>query len=143
MIAFDTNLLFPALEPSHSDHERSRSWLESLAGEVALSELVLMEIYVLVRNGAVASRPLGAAEAVALVETLRTNPRWRLLDAPEGSMNEIWKRAAEPGFGRRRIFDARLGVSLVSQGVEEFATRNVRDFEGVGFGRLFDPLAAA
>lgn len=143
MISFDTNLLFAALEPSHLDHDASRRWLESLAGEIAISELVLMEIYALVRNGAVVARPLGAEAAAGLIETLRTNPRWRLLDAPEGVMNEVWRRAAEPGSGRRRIFDARLGVSLVRQGVREFATRNVRDFRGVGFERLFDPLAAA
>ena len=119
MISLDTNLLFPALEP----------------------ELVLMELYVLVRNPAIAARPLGAAQAVALIETLRTNPRWRLLDAPDGIMAMIWKKAAEPGFGRRRIFDARIGVSLVRQGVTEFATRNVSDFQGLGFARVFDPLA--
>lgn len=141
MIAFDTNVLFAALEPSHFDHEAARAWLESLDGEVALSELVLMEIYVLVRNQAVAARPLSAARAVELVETLRTNPRWRLLDAPEGQMAEVWKHAAQPGFGRRRIFDARLGVSLVRQGVKRFATRNVNDFAGIGFEELFDPLA--
>jgi hypothetical protein len=55
-------------------------------------------------------------------------------------MAEVWKRAAETGFGRRRIFDAKLGVSLVRQGVREFATRNVPDFAGVGFARVFDPL---
>lgn len=141
MISFDTNILFPALEPSHADHERARLWLESLAGEVALSELVLMELYVLVRDPVLAARPLGPPQAVALIERLRTNPRWRLLDAPEGLMAEVWRRAAEPGFGRRRVFDARIGVSLLRQGVRELATRNVRDFQGLGFARVFDPIA--
>ena len=141
MISFDTNLLFPALEPSHREHRAAKLWLTTLVDDVALSELVLMEVYVLVRNPTIAARPLDAAQAVALIETLRTNPRWRLLDAPEGIMGAIWKKAAEPGFGRRRIFDARIGVSLVRQGVTEFATRNVGDFQGLGFSRVFDPLA--
>ena len=141
MISLDTNLLFPALEPSHRDHLAAKRWLTALDSEVAISELVLMELYVLVRNPAIAARPLGAAQAVALIETLRTNPGWRLLDAPDGIMAMIWKKAAEPGFGRRRIFDARIGVSLVRQGVTEFATRNVSDFQGLGFARVFDPLA--
>jgi toxin-antitoxin system PIN domain toxin len=140
MISFDTNLLFPALEPSHADHVASRRWLETLEGEVAISELVLMELYVLARNPAVAAKPLEPAAAVTLIQALRANPRWRLLDAPEGLMGEVWPRAAEPGFGRRRIFDAKLGVSLVRQGVTELATRNVRDFAGLGFARVFDPL---
>jgi toxin-antitoxin system PIN domain toxin len=141
MISFDTNLLFPALEPSHADHEPARLWLSALGGPVAISELVLMELYALVRNPAVAERPLSPAKAVALIESLRTNPGWRLLDAPTGIMAEVWRKAAEPGYGRRRIFDARLGVSLVRQGVTEFATRNVRDFQNLGFARVFDPIA--
>ena len=103
MISFDTNLLFPALEPSHRDHPKAKLWLTALDGEVAISELVLMELYVLVRNPAIAARPLGAAQAVALIETLRTNPRWRLLDAPDGIMAMIWKKAAEPGFGAAKF----------------------------------------
>jgi toxin-antitoxin system PIN domain toxin len=141
LIAFDTNLLFPALEPSHPDHGRARAFLDSLDGEVALSELVLMELYVLVRNPALVRRPLGAAGAVKLIRHLRSHPRWRLLDAPEGIMAEVWEKAAAPGFGRRRIYDARLAVSLLRQGVDELATRNVRDFQGLGFARVFDPIA--
>ena len=141
MIAFDTNLLLPALEPSHPDHGRARAFLDSLEGEVALSELVLMELYVLVRNPALVRRPLGAAAAVKLIRHLRSHPRWRLLDAPEGVMAEVWEKAAAPGFGRRRIYDARLALSLLRQGVDELATRNVRDFRGLGFARVFDPLA--
>jgi toxin-antitoxin system PIN domain toxin len=142
VISFDTNLLFPALERSHRDHATARSFLDGLGGTVALSELVLMELYVLVRNPLVCRRPLGPGEAVSLVEQLRTGTRWRLLDAPEGLMAEVWRRAADPGFGRRRIFDARLAVSLVRQGVTRFATRNVADFRGCGFAEVFDPLAS-
>jgi toxin-antitoxin system PIN domain toxin len=142
MIAFDTNLLFAALEPSHVDFEAAREWLGSLTGEVAISELVLMELYVLVRNPAIVRRPLSPAPAVELIQSLRSHPRWRLLDAPEGLMVDVWARAAARGFGRRRVFDARLGLSLVRQGVRDFATRNVRDFRDLGFRRVFDPLAA-
>jgi toxin-antitoxin system PIN domain toxin len=143
MIAFDTNLLFAALEPSHVDHEAAGRFLSSISGNAALSELVLVELYVLVRNPRIASRALGARAAVDLVQGLRSEPNWRLLDAPEGLMTDVWSKAALPGFGRRRIFDARLGVSLVRQGVTEFATRNVHDFQGLGFSRVFDPLAAS
>ena len=55
-------------------------------------------------------------------------------------MAEVWKKAASPAFARRRVFDARLGLSLVRQGVTEFATRNVPDFRDLGFTRVFDPL---
>jgi predicted nucleic acid-binding protein len=141
VIALDTNLLFPALEPSHSDHGPARAFLDSLPGGIALSELVLMEVYVLVRNPVLVRRPLGPKAAVELIQALRVHPGFRLLDAPEGVMAEVWPKAAAPGFGRRRIFDARLAVSLLRQGVTDLATRNVRDFQGLGLGRVFDPLA--
>ena len=141
MISFDTSVLFPALEASHGQHARARNFLETLsAGDVAICELVLMEVYVIVRNPATARRPLGARETAHLIHTLRTNPAWRLVDYPGGLMDAVWKAAGAPGFPRRRLFDARLGYTLLHHGVTEFATANVKDFQGLGFRRVFNPL---
>ena len=41
----------------------------------------------------------------------------------------------------RRIYDARLALCLLAHGVREFATVNVKDFAGLGFRRVFNPLA--
>ncbi len=140
MIAFDTNLLFPSLEPSHPSHEAAREFLLRLKGEtVGVCELVLIETYVLVRNPAVCARPLDGPAAVALMRQLRSNPQWRLLDYPGGLMDEIWDAAGQPGFARRRIFDARLAVTLRNHGVTEFATADVKDFAGFGFVRVWNP----
>lgn len=142
MISFDTNVLFPGLEPSHVDHARARAFLEGLpAGRVAICELVLTELYVMVRNPATARRPLGAPEAARLIHTLRTNPAWRLVDYPGGLMDGVWNAAAAPGFARRRVFDARLGLTLLHHGVTDLATANLKDFAGLGFRRVFNPLA--
>ena len=142
MIALDTNILFPALEPSHPDHQGARAFVASLLrGSAAISELVLMEVYVLIRNPAACERPLDAADAAGVIQTLRTNPAWQLLDEAGGSMDEVWRLAARPDFARRRIYDTRLGISLVRQGVTDFATCNVKDFGGLGFGRVWNPLA--
>ena len=43
-------------------------------------------------------------------------------------------------FARRRVYDARLALSLRRQGVTEFATANVKDFEGFGLARVWNPL---
>jgi hypothetical protein len=45
-----------------------------------------------------------------------------------------------PKTPRRRIYDLRLGMSLVAQGVTELATVNLKDFEGIGFQRVWNPL---
>jgi len=139
MIAFDTNILFPSLEPSHPSHERARDFLLQLK-EAGLCELVLMETYVLVRNSSVCTRPLDGPGAVALVRRLRANPQWRLLDYPGGLMDDVWQAAGQPDFARRRIFDARLAITLRSHGVTDFATANVKDFAGLGFANVWNPL---
>jgi predicted nucleic acid-binding protein len=141
MIALDTSVLFPALEASHPRHDVARTFVEGLpAGEVAIAELVLTEIYVLVRNPATCRRPLGAVQAVSLIQRLRTNPAWRLFDYPGGLMDRVWRACAAPGFARRRIFDARLAVTLLHHGVRELATSNVKDFRDLGLARVFNPL---
>ena len=59
--------------------------------------------------------PLGAAAAVEVVQTYRRHPRWMLLGFDPDSMalhDELWPRMADPAFGRRRICDARLALSL-------------------------------
>lgn len=143
MIAIDTNVLFPALEASHPNHAAARRFVESLPPrEVALCELVLAEIYVLVRNPATCRRPLSGARAASLIHTLRSNPDWQLIDYPGGLMEAVWRAAAAPGFGRRRIFDARLAITLLHHGVDELATANVKAFKGFGLKRVWNPLAA-
>lgn len=56
-------------------------------------------------------------------------------------MSAVWKLAAAPGFARRRIYDARLALTLRHHGVTTFLTRNARDFSGFGFEQVVDPFA--
>lgn len=144
MISFDTNILFAALESSHAQHAEARAFLNTLPsqGEVAVCELVLVETYVLLRNPAVMKKPMTGAEAAGLIGVLRANPEWRLIDYPGGLMNRVWKTAASKDFSRRRIFDVRLAATLVAHGVDQFATRNDKDFRGLGLRRVWDPLKA-
>jgi len=55
-------------------------------------------------------------------------------------MREVWRRAAAPGFARRRIHDLRLALTLRHWGVTDFYTRNTRDFSDVGFDVLTNPF---
>lgn len=110
--------------------------------DFAVCELVLMEFYGLIRNPAVVEKPLGPEAAVEVCQTFRHNRHWRVLDYPGGLMSALWSHAAAPGFARRRIYDARLALTLRYHGVEELATRNPRDFQNFGFTRVWDPLTA-
>jgi hypothetical protein len=95
---------------------------------------------VLLRNPAVVSNPLGAEDAAAVCRRFRGNPCWRVIDYPGGLMEEIWHRAGRPDAARRTIFDTRLALTLRHHGVTDFATGNVKHFEGFDFARVWDPL---
>jgi len=55
-------------------------------------------------------------------------------------MDRVWQAAGKKGFARRRIFDVRLGETLRHHGVTQFATANVKDFETLGFEKVWNPL---
>ena len=143
MIGVDTNLLIAWLNSAHPWHSAARPWFEaqSASADLVLCELVLVELYGLLRNPAVLAQPLNAPAAVTLIQSLREHPRWELVDYPGSLMAEVWSAAAAPQFALRRIYYARLALALRHHGVTEFATANVKDFEGFGFTRVWNPLA--
>ena len=140
MLSIDTNLLVYAQNADCEEHPRARGFLSTCRDrEIVICELVLVELYLVLRSAAIVSRPLGAEDAVEVCAAYRNNPRWRLVEhAPV--MTEVWQRAGEADFARRRIIDARLALTLRHHGVTELATANVRDFEGFGFVRVWNPI---
>ncbi len=141
MISIDTNILFYSLNRDCPEHDRARRFVTECTerADIAISELVLLELYVLLRNPAIVSQPLDAADAVAACRPFRTHPHWALIEnAP--IMSRVWTVAANADQPRRAVFDARIGYTLLHHGVQQLATRNVKDFKGLGFERVFDPL---
>lgn len=146
MLSIDTNILFYAFNEASPLHEEAYAWMSSIQRDedVALSEFVLAEFYGLLRNAAVLKRPLSGEDAVAVIQTYRNHPRWRLIGFPTESRamhDQLWQRAADKAFAFRRLYDARSALSMISQGVTDFATVNVKDFQGMGFRRVWSPLA--
>lgn len=141
MLSFDTNILFAAFEATAPQHAKARDFLESHVSnnEVVLCELVLVELYLLLRNPAVVVKPLSAHEACHLILALRRNPAWRLAEnAPV--MEDVWTRAGRDPYARRKLIDARLALTLRHHGVTDFATVNLADFGSFGFRRVWNPL---
>lgn len=87
MFSIDTNLLLHAFNEDSPRPEAAYAWLTSIQREegVAISEFILAELYGLLRNPAVLKRPLPAAEAVDVIQTYRSHPRWRLIGFPAES----------------------------------------------------------
>jgi uncharacterized protein len=144
MISIDTNILFPLVAQDHPQHEHAAVFTDSLQGrDVVISELVLLELYNLLRNVSLMTPPLSASAAVDVCESFRNHPRWQIIGFPADSRlfhDAFWPRLRAKDFARRRAYDWRLALTLLRQGVTEFATANVKDFEGFGFARVWSPL---
>ena len=141
MVSIDTNLLVYAQNCRCTQHEAARAFVTHCRDrEIVICELVLVELYLVLRSAAIVSRPLGATEAAEVCTRYRRNPRWRLIEhAPV--MDAVWQRAGGAGFARRKIIDTRLALTLLHHGVSEFATANTRHFDGFGFSRVWNPAA--
>ncbi len=142
MISADTNIFVHAANKDSSLCSRAISFFKEHGANTAfgLSELVLIELYMCLRNPAIMRSPLGSKEAVHYCDALRSNPNWQILDASPEIREELWRHAAHPKFAFRRIIDARLALNLKLSGVTEFATMNTKDFKEFGFPKLWNPL---
>jgi len=143
MISIDTNILLYAQNKDCREHPAAYNFvLEcSLRDDLVLCELVLVELYVLLRNPSVIKRPLSSAQAAEVCQIYRRNPKWRLVEnAPV--MASVWEQANGAGFPRRRIFDLRLALTLRHHGATDLATANTRDFQDLGLNRVWNPLVS-
>ncbi len=145
MISIDTNILFAALDADNALHSKAITFIDSLQDrdDVAISEFMLLELYCLLRNPAALTKPLSAAAAADVCEAFRHHPSWQVIGFPPDSRSfhdQFWPRLRGKDFARRRAFDWRAGLSLIHQGVTEFATVNLKDFQNFGFIRVWNPL---
>ena len=145
MTSIDTNVLLPAIDTDNCDHARAAAFVEALQGrdDVVISEFILLELYGLLRNQAVLARPLHVVRAASICEAFREHPRWQVVGFPPDSRafhDAFWPRLRKEPFARRRAYDWRTALSLIHQGVTDFATANSKDFSGFGFARVWNPL---
>jgi len=146
MISLDTNILLPAVETGNPSHDSAVAFVESIedSTDIAISEFILLELYGLLRNPAVLRKPLSAAAAADVCGAFREHPFWQIIGFPPDSRqfhDAMWPWLRDRNFARRRAYDLRAARSLIDQGVTEFATVNVKDFQGFGFARVWNPLA--
>ena len=145
MMSCDTNVLFAVLDSDSVHHAAAITYLNGMreSEQFGLCELVLVELYGLLRNPKISRNPLDGAEAARVIQQFRSHPCWLILDYPgpqSDVMNRLWELAAKADFLYGKVYDARLALTLRHHGVTEFATRNVKDFQGFGFKRVWNPL---
>lgn len=145
MIAIDANILLYAYVEAAPEHLRAKAFLTGLSGDgsVVVSEFTLAELYLLLRNPSVLKKPLSARKATEVIQAYRNHPHWKIPGFPPSSRlihDQLWSFAGSPQFARRRLFDVRTALTLLGCGVDEFATANLKDFQGLGFKKVWNPL---
>jgi uncharacterized protein len=146
MNSLDTNLLYYATNQSCPEHALALEFVEQALHESSgwiVADQVLLEYYRLVRNPMVMEKPLSAGEAAERVRFFREETGWRRCCYSRECWDEVFGGLSAPRFPARRTFDLVLAVTLRRNGVKAFYTRNPRDFAGLGWFSVTDPLAAA
>lgn len=141
MLSFDTNIAVHAANQASPHHASAIAFLRLLATrkDVAICELVLVELYLKLRNEKIFSKPLSAKNAASVCQSYRNNRSWMLIESAP-VMKDVWPLAEKHQFAYRRIIDVRLGLTLLHHGVTEFATSNIKDFQNLGFEKVWNPL---
>lgn len=143
MITADTNLFIHAADPDSPHHVKAREFFDALSDledEFVVCELVLVELYMQLRNGAIFVKPYTPKEAADYCQAMKTNPAWRCVDYDSRVSPILWKWASQTKAGFRQIIDARLALTLRHHGVSRLATANVNDFRSFGFEKVWNPL---
>jgi len=125
LTSIDTNILLYSLNPGSKFHKKASGFVtETLSDSsirVGITDYVLVELYNHLRNKVVMRKPLSPKKAADVALAFLDAPNvTRIENAPV--MDAVWKAAASRNFPRRKIFD-------------------VRDFKGLGFARVWNPLA--
>jgi uncharacterized protein len=143
MLSFDTNILIHSLNPASIFHNSAIEFLAKHLSNpkqrIAICDYVPVELYVHLRNPVVMATPLKASAARDLVTSYWAIPTVMRVENAN-VMDQVWEQVAAPNMARRRIFDLRLGLTLRNAGVTEFATANTKDFQGIGFSKVWNPL---
>ncbi len=142
ILSADTNLFLYAANADSPHFDAARRFFEEEASgkqRFLLCGLVLVEIYMQLRNPAVFRKPKTAREAAAFCDALRANPTWEFGDYEPDVGKILWNWASKTNAGFRQIIDARLALTLRHHGVTHFATANEKHFDGFGFERVWNP----
>lgn len=145
MLSADTNMFIYAADPDSPNRAVAKRFFDREASpgkEFAICELVLVEIYMQLRNPAVCKVPYSAAEVAQYCQKLRESTGWRHIDYDPVVSRKLWGWAAKTKSGIREIIDARLAFTLRQHGVTRFATANVKHFKGFGFTEVWNLLAS-
>jgi len=142
IISADSNIFLYAANLDSPHHPNALDFFATAGAgrqRFIVCGLVLIEIYMQLRNPAIFKQPRSPKQAAAFCQILRTNPAWEYVDYEPDVAKPMWQWAASTSSGFRHIIDARLAFTLAHHGVTHFATANVKHFGGFGFVKVWNP----
>lgn len=125
----DVNILIYAHRAENTHHEFYRRWLEQLANgpePFALSELVAVAFLRIVTHPAFSPTPTPLPQALAVIESLRSTPGCKWLQAGERHWNLFRQLAEKTGAKGKLIADTQHAAIAMEYGCT-WVTRD-RDF---------------
>jgi len=143
MLDADSHLPIYAADPASPKHASARRFFGALSDardEFVLCELILIELYMQLRNPAIFVAPYTAQESTAYCQALKRNPNWRCVDYDPLVSQKIWSWAAQTKAGFRQIIDARIVLTLRHCRVTHFATAHVKHFKDFGFAHVWNSM---
>ncbi|MBX3032648.1 MAG: PIN domain-containing protein [Bdellovibrionaceae bacterium] len=125
MTALDTNILIDLLVASMPEHENAWEGLENLHDRLCTTPTNLFETFRLLTHPRVFPHPLSLKKAHELVARFLESQGIDVLDEP----SELWMGLGEtasdlPGLHGNDVFDARIALTLKSNGVKRILTRD-------------------
>jgi toxin-antitoxin system PIN domain toxin len=138
----DLNLLLYAIDEEAPAHERAKAWLEeALSGteELGFAWVVLLGFVRLTTSPAVFEAPLGADEALDIVDGWLAQPVATVVDPSERHARNLRELLAPLGTAGNLTTDAHLAALAIEHGAE-LCSRDA-DFSRFPGLRWRDPLA--
>jgi toxin-antitoxin system PIN domain toxin len=143
MNSLDTNILVYAVNQGCDEHEKALRIYQSMLvspAEWMVADQVLFEFYRALRNPRILERPLDHSTALQQIRFLREESG--VLHC--GYDSRFWEKIIVPmagsAHGSSHIFDRILAITLLSNGVTTFHTRNTRDFAEFSFKKIVNPI---
>ena len=138
MTSFDAGILWSAVVAAAPRHAEAHALVERFAGsrDVVVSEQTLIALYARLAAE-------GAGSAARVIDWIRRNPAWRLVDVQSDrvQMNAVWEAVLAHGEDVATIARRRLVQTLRRNGVTTFFTEEAAAFRQLGFDAAVDPYA--
>ena len=143
MKSLDTNILVYALNEEAIESPSALRLLNQAlaqADQWIIADQTYFELYAVLRNPRIWTRPMSGAEASKRIDFFRNKSGFLKCAYHPNQWEHISTPLRRKNFPARRIFDVVLAKTLIANGVTHFHTRNVKDFEHLGFSKLVNPI---